>query len=163
MSYGPIWKQKFIKRTLRLLKKYKGKNEATMLYNAMLGLLVLPKEEFLEDIPVAPEGDLPAWGIRPGSIKDFGHHRRRTTDKSKGEQGPQYTTYRENTLPGLVHSLRNAVVHFGVEPMDNGAKVTGFEFKDEATNGFHAKLTIAELLELCTKLARHVIRHGTHV
>ena len=74
--------------------------EVTQLVNSMLGLLVFPREEFVDRIPETPLSDLKRNGwpipkIRPGF--------------------PQVSDLKE-----LVRYLRNAIAHFNIEFIDDG-------------------------------------------
>ena len=136
MEFGAGWQIEFGKRTLDNLNKVTVSaaidKEATMLVNSMLGLLVLPREKMIGSLPDVAEHDLAVWGIMAGSIECFGKQRR---DRKKVD-----LAYGPRTLKGVVHSLRNAVCHFGIEPKSDNSKVSGFKFKDWDSNGFKAEL-----------------------
>lgn len=58
MSYLDDFEHSFMRRTLQIIKDYKGKYDATILVNCLLGLLVVPREKFLEALPTEPLSSL---------------------------------------------------------------------------------------------------------
>src|SRR5262245_21614370 len=129
MEFEQEFERDFIRRTLTLVKDYKGPFDATLLLNCLLGLLIVPKEPSLDQIPADPVANLKNWGIAPSSIRSFG----KQTDKN---QHPQ-------TLRGIVYNLRNAVAHFRFKPVHAARVVKGFTFTD--ASGFDATIEIAEM------------------
>jgi len=87
------------RKNLRIIEKLQAKGdeayEVTQLLNSMLGLLVFPRERFIDRIPQTSLGDLEAggWPV-PQVLGDF----------------PQARDLRE-----LVRYLRNAIAHFNIE------------------------------------------------
>ena len=142
MSYLDNFEHSFMQHTLKNVQTYKGSFDATTLINCLLGLLVLPKEKFLEAIPSEPLSKLSKWGISPNSIRNAG---RKTT------KNPQ-----PNTLRGLVYNLRNSVAHFHLKPIPRTKEVCSFEFTD---NEFHAVIKIKELRDFVERLADHLDKH----
>ncbi|HST62670.1 MAG TPA: HEPN family nuclease, partial [Longimicrobium sp.] len=94
MEYEVEFERDFMRRTLRIVQDYSGASEATLLLNCLVGLLIVPKERFLDRIPLDPLSWLQHWGISPTSI----HEAAKIT---KANPAPE-------TLRGIVHSLRNA-------------------------------------------------------
>ena len=140
MKYdGDDFKRDFLRRTLTLIKEYEGPYDATFLVNCLLGLLVVPKEAWYEDIPKEDFNSLSDWGIRPDSI---------TPGKCK------YGYEHQPNLRQLVTKLRNAVAHFDVEPIIKGNEVGGFLFKD--WDGFCAALSLGEIEAFVHHLASHL-------
>lgn len=140
MEYDENFTRSFMKRTLSLARDYDGPLDATLLINCLLGLLIVPKEALIEDIPTTPFESLQEWGINPSSIKmvgrcEFGH-----------ENNPN--------LRQLVRKLRNAVAHFRIEPRHESGRVVGYIFQDRG--GFHAEISLAEIKSLVEKLAEHI-------
>lgn len=72
MEFGRKFERDFMQRTLTLVKEYKSPFDATLLVNCLLGLLIVPKETSLEQIPTDPISKLAKWSISPTSIKSFG-------------------------------------------------------------------------------------------
>lgn len=125
----------FISRSHEIVETYHGAYDATLLINCLLGLLILPKERFLNQIH---ENSITDWGIEPSSIKcnvkcDYGHHH-------------------EVNLRYLIKKLRNAAAHFNIEPIHEGKNVSGFSFEDR---GFKAELSISEIRQLVSRMANH--------
>lgn len=140
MSYNSEFERAFIERSLVLVQEYNGPFDATLLLNCLLGLLVVPKESCLSEIPRIPITELEKWGINPSAIKAFG--------KSNGQNDdPQ-------NLRGLVWRLRNAVAHFRFKPVPEHGEVTAFNFKDKS--GFEATIPLAELRVFVERLAAHI-------
>jgi hypothetical protein len=98
MEYEQEFELNFTQRTLEIVRDYDGPYDTTLLVNCFLGLLVVPKEKWIEKIPNDAINRLPDWGISPGSIKKFGKCR-------CGAPHPE-------TLRQLVKSMRNSVAHF---------------------------------------------------
>ena len=101
MNYESVIRD-FAERTrknLRTIEDLQAKGgeayEVTQLVNSMLGLLVFPRERFLDQIPQTSLSDLEAdgWPV-PKVVGDF----------------PQARDLRE-----LIRYLRNAIAHFNIE------------------------------------------------
>ncbi len=75
MEYKQEFERDFMRRTLELLKQYKGPYDTTLLLNCLLGLLIVPKESSIDRIPEDPIDRLKEWGISPKSILDFGNRK----------------------------------------------------------------------------------------
>ena len=133
MKYDADFKHEFLHRTLFLIKEYKGPYNATFLVNCLLGLLIVPRETWYEDIPEEDFNSLPNWGIERDSITP-----------GNGYSHPP-------NLRQLVKKLRNAVAHFDVEPISEGNEVGGFLFKDR--DGFRAALSLDEIRVFVCRLA----------
>jgi len=140
MEYEQEFERDFMRRTLSLVKDYKGPYDASLLLNCLLGLLIVPKEASLDKIPADPVANLKNWGITPSSIHSFG----KQTDKN---QHPK-------TLRGIVYNLRNAVAHFRFSPLHANRVVKGFAFTDKS--GFDATIEIDEMREFVERLAKYL-------
>src|SRR5207247_7283949 len=113
----------FMRRTLALVQGYDGSYDATNLLNCLLGLLVVPNEKLFDLIPSDESIEaLANWGIDPSSITKYG----------KCECGDRHP----KNLRHLVKSLRHAVAHFQVKPVNEEGRCVGFTFSTR--NGFHA-------------------------
>jgi hypothetical protein len=81
--------------------------EVTQLINSMLGLLVLPQQRFVNDIPKTPMSELEAKGwpcIRANA------------------------PYKNcNTLQELVRKLRNSIAHFNIKFTERGGQINGVQ------------------------------------
>ena len=144
MSYLDDFERSFMQRTLQIVQDYRGRFDATILMNCLLGLLVVPKERFLEAIPLDPLRELSKWGIRPASIKRIG----RKTPKNPYP----------DTLRGIVYNLRNSVAHFHLKPNSSRQQVHSFEFTDRDGEGphFHAVINLNEMRNFVERLAAHL-------
>lgn len=140
MGYLDNFEHSFMQHTLEILRDYKGHFDATILINCLLGLLVIPKEKFLEAIPLDPLSKLSIWGINPDSIK-------RTGKKKNKNKNP-------DTLRGVIYNLRNSVVHFRLKPIPATKEVHSFEFTD--LDGFHAVIKLEEMQDFVVRLADHL-------
>ena len=140
MEYSEQFEREFMRRTLVLVKGYTGPHDATLLLNCLVGLLIVPKEKFLERIPSDPLQDLERWGISPSSI-----HAAAAVSKANPQPA---------TLRGVVHSLRNSVCHSRFEPVHRNGEVEGFSYSD--LSGFRAKVSLGELRLFVERLARHL-------
>lgn len=140
MEYENNFELSFMQRTLDLVNEYNGPNEATLLINCLLGLLILPKESLNNSIPSIDFDNLAEWGIQPSSIKALG--------------SCNYGHGHKPNLKQLLARLRNAVAHFKIEPCHQSGVVLGYSFRDR--NGFHAEICLKEIREFSFKLATHL-------
>ena len=69
MEYDQEFERDFMRRTLELVRDYRGPYDATNLLNCLLGLLIVPKEKSLKKIPDEPVAELARWGISPQAIR----------------------------------------------------------------------------------------------
>lgn len=143
MSYLDNFEHSFMQHTLAIVQEYTGEYAATMLVNCLLGLLVVPKEKFLDAIPAVPLADLANWGISPDSVKNPGK--------------PTKANPHPDTLRGLVHNLRNAVAHCNLTPVPRTAEVHSFTFT--ADNGMEAVIRLDEMGVFVERLATHLDAH----
>lgn len=142
MKYEDEFERDFMRRTLQLVETYRGPHDATLLLNSLLGLLLIPKERYLDRIPADPVADLPKWGIRPSSILAF--------------PAPTKANPEPETIRGVVHSLRNAVAHSRFKPIHHNRVVDGFEYSDKS--GFSAVIQVDEMREFVSRLATYLER-----
>ena len=140
VEYEDNFEKSFMQRTLTLISEYEGPLDATLLVNCLLGLMVLPKEAFIEKLPAVDFESLADWGVAPTSIKEAG----------RCSEGHQHKL----TLKQLIRRLRNAVAHFRVKPIHLDGKVHSFSFRDQ--NGFHAELSLTEMKAFVVKLATYL-------
>ena len=137
----------FISRTMQLLNQYQtsiiGKVpkseefEVTLLINCLLGLLIVPKEQCYDKIPLKDFVDLHSWGILP-----------------------EYVTLPDaqvNNLRQLVRLLRNCTAHGSVTPKGNGREITDLIFEDNQSD-FRAIIPVKNLKLFVTKLCESVQR-----
>lgn len=143
MSYFDEFEHSFMRHTLQIVQEYKGDYDATILINCLLGLLVVPREKFLEAIPLEPLSNLSEWGIDPDSIIDVGEPR---------SKNPQ-----PDTIRGLVYNLRNSVAHFRLEPIPRTGEVHSFDFTTDSK--FHAVIKLDDMRNFVNKLADYLDRH----
>jgi hypothetical protein len=145
MVYAPEdFVDSYMKRTLSLIRGYKGPHQATNLINSLLGLLVVPGDAFVARIPEAPLTTLKGWGISRRSVRRLG--------KSNNGHG------RRATLRTLYVGLRKSMAHLGLRILHRGGKITGFEFRDR--DGFHAVIAPTELRRFIVKLTECVETYG---
>jgi hypothetical protein len=130
----------FMRRSLALVQKYEGPYDATNLLNCLLGLLVVPNERLFDLVPTESIGALANWGIDPKSIEQYG----------KCECGDRHP----KNLRHLVKSLRHAVAHFQVKPVNEDGKCVGFTFSNR--NRFRARIKVDEMRVFVEKLATHL-------
>lgn len=140
MSYNSDFEHAFIERSLALVQEYRGPFDATLLLNCLLGLLVVPKESCLAEIPLVHIAELEKWGIQPSAIKSFGKSNRENDNP--------------RNLRGFVWRLRNSVAHFRFKPVSECGEVVAFNFKDQS--GFEATVPLAELRVFVERLASHI-------
>lgn len=140
MSYLNDFEHSFVDHTLKVLQSYDGQYDATILVNCLLGLLVVPKESFLQAIPEEPLSELGRWGIEPASIRSPGR--------------PTRTNPNPETLRGLVVNLRHAVAHFSIEPVPASSDVHSFRYTNDS--GLEAVVSLKEMRAFVNALAQHL-------
>lgn len=146
MSYHSNFEIDFNRRTLQLLKEYKGPFDATIVINCLVGLLLLPKEkDFLKSLPNISIENIEAWGVERGCIESVGF-------KNKGNADPA-------SLRGLIVNLRHSIAHFNVKPVPKSGEVHSFEFKNDIS-GFHAIIPLMQIRKLLENLSEHVSSLG---
>lgn len=124
----------FAKRTLRIIEQYDQAKqpgpenfEVTLLVNCLVGLLILPHERRMNQIPDLAIDKLDKWGIDPAFIGNWGVMK-------QGER---------KTLKQLVRRLRNSVAHFQIEAEGTDQDIERLKFSDR--NGFRATIPIANV------------------
>lgn len=142
MSYVGEFDRAFMRHTLKILDRYDGEFDATLLVNCLLGLLVVPKESYLKAIPETPLAELANWGINPASIRHPGE--------------PYPGNPKPDTIRGLVISLRHAVAHFRIKPIPANGDVEAFEYRNDRK--LHAVIPLAQMREFTKRLATHLER-----
>jgi hypothetical protein len=141
MEFSTEFERDFIRRTLALLQEYTGRYDATLLLNCFVGLLIVPDEKLLDEIPTDPLTGVAGWGIPVSAVKDFG--------KANGKNP------HPESIRGVAHSLRNAVAHSRFTPQHDGGEVIGFRFTDRS--GFDATIGLTELRTFVQRLAAELI------
>lgn len=136
MDYKQITKD-FSERTKFIIDNYKGEFKVTLLVNCCLGLLVVPKEHYfneLPDIEIPESGEL--WGLSRTSV---------TVDCDK-------CGYK---LSDILRRIRNGICHFKITSIpDEKNQIEYLVIKDR--NNFSAQLSIQQLETLVTKLNEHI-------
>lgn len=143
MEYEIDFHRSFVERTRKNLDSYQGEYEATHLINSLLGLLIVPKERLLDDIPTTPldQLDHTQWGRTSDWL----------TQPNKCELGHEHSL----TLRQFVRKLRNAVAHFHIQPYPESGEVQGFRFAD---GSFKAKVPVPDLKLFVKQLASELAK-----
>ena len=112
--------------------------ETTQLINSMLGLLVFPREEFINRIPRAPFEDLARAGWPSPRVRD-------------GFAQPR-------DLRELIRYLRNAIAHFNIEFLvDDHRQIRGLRVYNTARHGnrtWDAELTMTDLQSIAERFTQ---------
>jgi len=140
MSFHSDFERAFIRRSLLLVKSYNGPYDATILLNCLLGLMIVPCESALINIPGDQLEDMDKWGISPDSIVCFGNFNEKN--------------YPHN-LSGFVRHLRNAITHNRFKPVPEYGEVKAFVFTDKS--GFKAEINLDQLRNFTEILATKLI------
>lgn len=139
MNYDDLLKD-FTKRTKRNLavieelhEKGEEVYEVTQLVNSCLGLLVFPKERFIQEIPETPLEQLEqeGWPI-PKLTGNF----------------PQARNLRE-----LIRYLRNAIAHFNIEFIGDDIRILRVCNKRHGKKLWEAELTVDDLRKFIDKFS----------
>ena len=115
-------------------KNGEGVFEVTQLANSMLGLLVFPREHYMESIPKTPLDELTALGwpaveVIRGSLP-------------------------EDNLQELMRMLRNGIAHCNVEFLGTGIDIRGLRIWNKNKNSvvtWEAELSITDLRKIALK------------
>lgn len=113
--------------------------EVTQLINSLLGLLVFPRERFLEDIPETPLQDLSGW----------------MDTAVRFEAGTRPKTLRE-----LIRVLRNGVAHFNIEFFSEKGQVVGVRVANMDRNGLEdafVQMPIGSLRSLVLRFMDYIL------
>lgn len=159
MDYAAEFEMSFIARTFALLEQYKThvmtkvapeeQYATTLLINCLLGLLILPKEHFFQDIPALPIEELQDWGIEESMIIDWGADR---DERRKRKSVPLWELPRApQDLREIMRGLRNGAAHIRIQPTSKDGQVAAIRFQDN--NGFEALVPVSNLEKFVTKLA----------
>ena len=92
------FEKEFCKRTLEILKSYNGDYDVALLINSMVGLLIVPSEDFFRN------------NINKGTVLN---RIRETSIFNQLEECIEKNTYRQETISPfqLIKHMRNAVCH----------------------------------------------------
>lgn len=144
-----------IERTLKILDQYEQhvvqdekvedaeKYEVTLLINCLLGLLVLPKEQFESELPTKLLDECKEWGLSKDIVKSWG-----TYPKELRQDKPKHV--RE-----FVRRLRNSAAHCNFKVLGRDGKIHLIEFKDD--HQFCAEFPVGNLHTFVTKLAEFLL------
>ncbi len=116
--------------------------EVTQLINSMLGLLVLPRERYLQSIPAVPLEQLRRDGWpEPVLVGGF--------DQVKD-------------LRGLIHALRHSIAHFNIEFTETGGEITGVRLtnRHQGRVRWRATLGLAELESIADRFTALILQEG---
>ena len=145
--------REFVKRTALIILEYKGDWEGTLLINSLLGLLVMPRERFLNELPLDDYRNATDWGLSGEAITPGPRRKRRCRQSGVEEDVP----YPPESIRGIVHSMRNAAAHFHVRSYGKYSKaknyhvIEGFTFSD--STGFSARISQKALTQFALKVA----------
>jgi len=137
--------QKNLHAIEHLLKNGSEVYETTQLVNSMLGLLVFPREEFVDSIPETPFTLLQrdGWPV-PKVLNGF----------------PEVKDLRE-----LVRYLRNAIAHFNIVFLaDSERQITGLRvwntFQRTERKTWEAELTLSDLRKIAERFTNLLLEDG---
>ena len=129
----------FVKRTRKILQDYKGDYKVTLLINCCVGLLIVPKEKWYNDLPTdtVNQKDL---GIAPSDIKI--------------ETSP--------SIKKVVRHLRNSVAHYRYTFIDSPTKkIEGIKFTDEDSrigrDNFELTISVENLRRFLDKFSQSML------
>jgi len=133
----------FITRTKKIIEQYdsfkideKDKFEVTLLLNCLVGLLILPQQNWYDSLPTDIMSQK-EWGINPEHISSI----------KKGET---------KNVKDVARHLRNSVAHYRFKAFDNSSdKISSIKFEDFDTNGiktFEAIIPLPNLRQFTNRL-----------
>ncbi len=134
----------FVERTKRILEQYdsltipeKDKFEVTLLLNCLVGLLILPQQNWYDNLPseIISQKE---WGITPEHISFI----------KRGET---------KNIKDISRHLRNSVAHYRFKAFDNSSnKISRIKFEDFEQSGnktFEALIPLANLRQFTNRLS----------
>jgi len=131
MEYSDFPKD-FIMRTQKNLKKYRGKFEVTNLINSCLGLIIIPKEQLKNNLPIYifNDQDKKTYGISKINIK--------------------YEVNGDFSLTKTVDHIRNGIAHGRIQQRSSFDKrIIGLRIHDSYSTkepeNFSIELSVYEL------------------
>jgi hypothetical protein len=133
VSYNSNFQKDFIKRSLVLIKNYKGSYDATILINCLVGLLIVPNECYKKAKLTIPITEIGLWGIPKSELKS-------------------QTKYFD--LNDFIRRLRNSVSHADFSPINESGRVVAFNFSDG--HRFRVTITLQQLRIFATSLANKI-------
>ena len=160
MSFYKQQEFDFIDRTKKIIKQYDNlvvpkeeeKYEVTLLLNCMVGLLILPQQNWFNNLPT----DLitnKSWGIDEAEIKVIKDRELKDEDK---------------TVANIARHLRNSIAHYRFEAFNNSKdEINSIKFEDyicckknnieikEQT--FEATINLENLQEFVYKLSNDLV------
>ena len=135
----------FANRTEQILIQYEkciptGKEnyEVTLLLNCLLGLVILPQERRFSEIPDLGLDAMDSWGLRSSFVCSWG----------------KVTARDRNTLPGLIHRLRNSIAHLIIEAHGSRDNISEIEFRDK--NGFRLLIPVDNLKQFVKSFSKYM-------
>jgi len=132
-----------VARTRKIIEQYEKlgpdeRYEVTLLLNCLLGLLIIPKERYLEEIP-DNINLLTNWGIRDEFIEK---PTRKITNKD------------------FIRHLRNAVAHYHIRVCGEGQNIKNIWFWD---SGFKVNIPVSNLKKFVVSLSDYyfeIVKRG---
>lgn len=134
----------FVERTKNIIEQYdsltipeKDKFEVTLLLNCLVGLLILPQQNWYDNLPseIISQKE---WGITPEHISFI----------KRGET---------KNIKDISRHLRNSVAHYRFKAFDNSSnKISRIKFEDFEQSGnktFEALIPLANLRQFTNRLS----------
>jgi hypothetical protein len=134
----------FVERTKKIIEQYdsltipeKDKFEVTLLLNCLVGLLILPQQNWYDNLPseIISQKE---WGITPEHISFI----------KRGET---------KNIKDISRHLRNSVAHYRFKAFDNSSnKISRIKFEDFEQSGdktFEALIPLANLRQFTNRLS----------
>jgi hypothetical protein len=141
MEYKDL-KKDLPKRTIDILKNYKGNYEVTLLINCLTALLVLPKERFFNQIPDEDICNLQGWGLTKEHMIEVRY----------GSRG--------YNLREIVRNMRNAIAHMNIDVANNDERqIDKVIFKNKRAK-IWLEIPVEDLRTFVIKLAKSVIENN---
>lgn len=142
MSYYADFSRNFIERTKINLQEYRGRYEVTHLINSCLGLIVIPKELFVDKLSNEPiyETDV-SYGI----------------NKAKNSIFDTYADNQDNVygLKNIIRHTRNGLSHGRIEQRKDNGEISGLRIYDfhNGIENFSIEFTIDEFKEFALRVS----------
>ena len=136
MEYKDRFEKEILTRTLNIWDNYSGPFEETLFLNLCVGLLIIPKESFYNQLPTE-EVSISNWDIDPSWII--------------------FEKNNDKTLKTTIRHIRNAIAHNGIAFVGQNGVITCIEIEDKDISrqtSFTMRLDISNFKDFVLKVAR---------
>jgi hypothetical protein len=151
MQYEDFGKN-FIERTQKNLEEYQGEYDVTSLINNCLGLIIIPKQSFTDNLPNLNINEY-------SSIYHIGKDENKIEDTSAPIDSNRFS------LKNIVRHIRNAISHGRIEEKVENEKIIGVRLYDKKNDtseeNFSIEMTIEEFKSFSLAISNDFLNGNT--